>query len=508
MKLTADVVSGFVGSILSSRFDQSVSSPKFHQELWSEACSDYKYVAIAAPRGHAKSTAGTIAYGLAAVLFRQAEFVLIVSDTESQSSMFLGAIKQELQENEAIRELFGLTTNEKGEVTFIKDTETDVIVSFTDGHKFRIIAKGAEQKLRGMLWNGKRPDLILVDDLENDELVMNKDRRMKLRRWFFSALLPAMSVSGKLRMWGTVLHMDALLESLMPREWDKRTIREELKDYDPSQTNLHRWRSIKYRAHNSDFTQLLWPERFDRNFFESKREERIRQGIPDSYSQEYLNRPIDDTLAYFKRTDFREEKEEEKDVNMTVYITADLAISEKDTADYSVFCVAGMDEHRRLHILNVVRDRLDGRQIVDLILELYRVYRPQAIGIEEMQVSKAIGPFLREEMVRSGDFPLIVPLKHGGKDKIQRARNIQARMRAKSVMFDKASDWFPDLEDEMLRFPRGKHDDQVDAMAYLGMLLDKMIEAPTNEELDEEEYQDELKQSGWNTRGRSAVTGY
>ena len=173
---------------------------------------------------HAKSTAGTIAYGLASVLFRASEFILIVSDTESQSSMFLGAIKQELQENEAIGELFGLKKNEKGEVEFIKDTETDCIVQFQDGHKFRIIAKGAEQKLRGMLWNGKRPDLILVDDLENDELVLNKERRMKLRRWFFSALLPALSVKGKIRMWGTVLHMDALLESLMPREWDKKTL--------------------------------------------------------------------------------------------------------------------------------------------------------------------------------------------------------------------------------------------------------------------------------------------
>lgn len=456
---------------------------------------------------HAKSTAGTIAYGLASVLFRASEFMLIVSDTESQSSMFLGAIKQELQENEAIGELFGLKKNEKGEVEFIKDTETDCIVQFQDGHKFRIIAKGAEQKLRGMLWNGKRPDLILVDDLENDELVLNKERRMKLRRWFFSALLPALSVKGKIRMWGTVLHMDALLESLMPREWDKKTLHTGLKDYDPSQTNIHRWRSIKYRAHNADFSELLWPERFDRNFFESKRDERVRQGIPDSYSQEYLNRPIDDTHAYFKKNDFKEVKEEDKELNLTLYVCGDLAISEKETADYSVFVVGGMDEHRRLHIVDVIRDRLDGKEIVELILQLQRVYEPEAIGIEEMQVSKAIGPFLREEMIREGTYPNIVMLKHQGKDKMQRARNIQARMRARSVLFDKGADWYPDLEDEMLRFPRSKHDDQVDAMAYLGMLLDRMVEAPTREEEEEEEYDAEYKRD-FTAPTRNAWTGY
>lgn len=51
MKLTPTIIAGFVGSVLSSRFDDSVASPQFHMELWTEACSDFKYVAIAAPRG-------------------------------------------------------------------------------------------------------------------------------------------------------------------------------------------------------------------------------------------------------------------------------------------------------------------------------------------------------------------------------------------------------------------------------------------------------------------------
>src|SRR5687768_6712436 len=187
MRLTADVIQGYVGSILAGQFDGQAASPPFHKECWELCCSNEKYVAIAAPRGHAKSTAITLGYGLATLLFRDRKFMLLVSDTESQASMFLGLYKQELQNNNDLIDLFGIKRNEKGLVQFLKDSETDIIVECNDGHRFRVIAKGAEQKLRGLIWNGSRPDIILCDDMENDELVMNKDRRDKMRRWFDGA---------------------------------------------------------------------------------------------------------------------------------------------------------------------------------------------------------------------------------------------------------------------------------------------------------------------------------
>ena len=71
--LTAQLLEGFVSSVLFKRFDDAAGIPDFHRELWTYACSKGKYVAIAAPRGHAKSTAGTLAYVLTAVLFRAAK---------------------------------------------------------------------------------------------------------------------------------------------------------------------------------------------------------------------------------------------------------------------------------------------------------------------------------------------------------------------------------------------------------------------------------------------------
>jgi predicted phage terminase large subunit-like protein len=503
--LTADVIQGFVGALLAKRFDGSVPSPVCHREWWELCCSSERYVAIAAPRNHAKSTAITFAYTLAATLFRERKFVLIVSDTEAQAINFLGLIKQELTENQDLIKLFGLKLNEKGLVQFQKDSESDVVVEFSDGEKFRIITKGSEQKLRGLLWNGLRPDLVVCDDMENDEIVMNQDRRRKFQRWFYGALLPCRAQNGIVRYVGTILHMDSMLENLMPVASDRQTITESLKMYTTKRTL---WKSVKYRAHSDDFKELLWPERWPAEKLKAERDEYIRQGLGDVYSQEYLNIPIDEASAYFKKVDFLEMTDKDRKLTLNYYITVDLAISEKQRADSSVFFIAGVDEDRRIQVRNIIRERLDGKEIVDTLLALQDTYKPIAVGIEEGQISKAIGPFLFERMIAVNTFPTLVQLKSMGKDKLARSRSIQARMRAKSIKFDKTADWYQTFEDECSRFPRDKHDDQVDAFSYLGIMLDTLIEAPTKEENADEEYAEQFRQSGIGESGRSTTTGY
>lgn len=459
---------------------------------------------------HAKTSGVTLGYGLSTLLFRERKFMLLVSDTESQSSLFLGTFKQQLQDNQELIDLFGLERDKENKVVFEKDTETDIIVRFADGHRFRVIAKGAEQKLRGLLWDGSRPDIILCDDMENDELVLNKERREKMRRWFYSALLPSLSSSGVIRVVGTILHMDSLLERLMPEnqlitQKNKLLRHTELKTWTNARTP---WKSVRYRAHNSDYSQILWPERYDMHYFEEKYKDYLLQGIPDAYSQEYLNTPLDESTAYFKRHDFLPRTEEDKKKELHYYITVDLAITEHEKADWSVFLIAGMDENRILHVVDVVRERIDARDIVETLMFLQTRYKPVAVGIEDTQVSKSIGPFLNEEMIAKNVFLNLVKLKHGGKDKIARARSIQARMRARGVKFDTNSEWFAQFQDECLTFPRGKHDDQVDAFAYLGLMLLELIEAPTQQEKADEEYYEELGKSYGDADGRNAITGY
>lgn len=503
--LTANTIQGFVRTVLSSKFDGATESPDFHKEMWEMFCSKHPQVAISAPRGHAKTTGGTVSYGLATLLFRERKFMLLVSDTEAQAMMFLGFFKEHLQDNSALIDLFGIKRDEKGQVKFIKDSESDVIVELADGHKFRIMAKGAEQKLRGLIWNGTRPDIILCDDMENDELVMNKERREKMRRWFNSALMPCRSADGIVRIVGTILHMDSLLERIMPKQYDRWSTQGPLKL--SSSKFRAGWYSVKYRAHDPEFKHILWPTRFPEVKLRAQKDSLTEQGMADVYSQEMLNVPLDEATAYFKRADFLDLSKDQREMKINYYITVDLAISEAAKADYSVFLIAGVDETRRIQVRHIIRERMDGREIVDTLIQLQQIYDPVAVGIEEMQVSKAIGPFLREEMMRTNTYLSLYPLKHGGKDKIARARSIQARCRANTVYFPKEKAWYQAFEDEVTRFPRDTHDDQVDAFAYLGMMLEQLIEAPTKQEEIDEDYLEQYERNV-SGNGRSRVTGY
>jgi predicted phage terminase large subunit-like protein len=506
VKLDAKIIEGFASSCLVKYFDNPSPFAAFHREWWELCTSDDKYVAICAPRAHSKSTTITVVYALTCLLFRNRRYALIVADTEAQAALFLGQIKQILMDSKEIHNLFDIKLDEHGEPDFEKETETDIIVKFTDGAKFRIIAKGAEQKLRGMLWDGSRPDLVLIDDLMNEELVMNKARRDKLRRWVYGSLIPSRSEDGIIRFVGTPMNMDDPLESLMPKEGARTTLITDLKV--SSTRKLGMWKSVKYRAHNSDYSQLLWPQRKTVEEFKQLKQDFYEQGIPEVYSCEYLCNPVDDSIRFFKRGDFATMSEEDRKKDKNFYITADLAISEKDRADYSVFCIGGMDADGILYVVNVIRERMDGLSIVQTILTLQKLYNPVAFGIEEMMISKAIGPFLNRAMLEENVFPNIIGMTPYRSDKVTRARSMQARMRAGAVKFDKAADWWEVFENEMMQFPRSKHDDCVDAMSYLGLLLDQMYEGRTEKDIEEEIYEHDVIESGSNLVGRNLTTGY
>jgi predicted phage terminase large subunit-like protein len=499
LELTSSVIQGFSNSVLAKRFDGRVATPSCHLEWWELCCSKDQYVAIAAPRGHAKSTAITLSYTLACLVFRQRSFILIVSDTYEQAVLFLQELKRELQDNEDLTELFGV----KG---FPKESEGDFIVEFNDGYQARLMAKGSGQKVRGLRWNGKRPDLIVGDDLENDEIVMNQERREKFRNWVFGALIPCKSQTGIIRIVGTILHMDSFLERLMPKEWDKNTEVTAIRDMSKRKV-AGVWKSIRYRAHNEDYSEILWPEKFTVPYLQEIRSMFVEQGNPEGYFQEYLNKPIDPTTAMFKTSDFVPMSESDRKSEKNYYIGMDLAVSTKERRDYSVFVVGGIDENGILHIVNVVRDRYDSKESVDMLFALQQRYKPVSFFIEQGVIEKSLGPFIKSEMLTRNSYPNIETFPTT-KDKMSRARSINARMRSEGVKFDKARDWYSQLESELLTFPRDRHDDQVDALAWLGLGLDRLIEAPSQAEMDLQEWEEEMEESfDWDS-GRSSTTGY
>lgn len=503
MKLTAELIHGFAGSMLAKRYDGATPTPQCHMEWWDLCASDDPLVAIAAPRAHGKSTAVSHAYLLAALMFRERKFALIVSDTENQAINFLGDITNELKNNEDLINLFGIKE-------FVKESQTDIIVEFTDGEQFRVLVRGAEQRVRGLKWDQRRPDLIICDDLEGDEQVQSKDRREKFKKWFYAALLPCRAHHGIVRIVGTVLHLDSLLNRLMPPDYDGDYIKTEpLKTY--STRKKVEWRSVRYRAHSEDYQHILWADRYTADFFKDKKDYYTKQGIPEVYAQEFLNYPIDESTAYFKRTEFVEipkfilDAIKHKEKKLTYYAAVDFAISTRERSDYTVIAVGGIDSDGIMNIVDIRRGRWDALEIVDEMFAVQKKYEPYYFVTERGAIEKAIGAILRREQLSRQEYMNLYPMTPT-KDKQSRARSFQARFKAGGVKFDKTAPWYYDLEEEMVRFPKARNDDQVDALSWLGLVVDVVQDADTPEEEYEQEYMAALKAT--NNDGRSRVTGY
>ena len=355
----------------------------------------------------------------------------------------------------------------------------------SDGHKFRIVARGSEQRIRGIKWEGKRPDLLIGDDLEDDEQVESKERREKFKNWFFKALLPVLGKGGRAIIVGTILHFDSLLANLLKSE---------------------SWYSVKFRAHNEDFSTILWPEMFPKERLELIRRDYINLGIPEGYSQEYLNEPLDESVAYFRKSDFEKMTPDDFSKRKEYYAAIDMAISQQERADYTAIAVCSVDEAGMLCVEHVLRDRMDSLQIIEAMFAIHAKYKPELFTVEQEKIAKAIGPFLEAEMFKRGIFINLNPL-HPVKDKSSRARSIQARMRAGGVRFNTEASWFPDLQQEMLRFPKDKHDDMVDALAWVGLTLEKINEARPSKEIEDEEWE-EFENENITYEGISLVCGY
>ena len=301
VELTADLIEGFAGMYLSPMYDNPQPVAPFHRECWTDYCDmNIELAARAAPRAHAKSTALTHAFAMAVTCFRVQDYVVIVSATETLAMDHLGDIAAQFRENEYLRSDFGVET-------LLVDARSEVIVKFTDGHQCRFIAKGSGQKMRGLKWRGKRPGLILGDDLEEDEQVENRDRRMKFRKWIYRALIPCKRRGGVVRIQGTILHEDSFLARVMT---------------DP------RWNTKLYKAHDSfdEFTGILWPEQFPEERLRGIRQMFINQGDSAGYSQEYLNDPFDNTEAYLHKDWFRDMNEDDYESDKLVCAAADFAI--------------------------------------------------------------------------------------------------------------------------------------------------------------------------------------
>lgn len=476
--LTGNQILGFSNAVLTGYYDDKKPTPPCHLEWWDLCGSDHPQIAVAAPRNHAKSTAITHCLTLAATAFRMWQYVIIVSDTEEQAVEFLTDIRNEIKDNEILQDIIQFKR-------MVKDATTDAIVECVDGHQFRILAKGAEQKLRGRKWRGRRPDAIVCDDLENDEIVENSDRREKFRRWFFAACKQSLRDGGVIRVVGTILHEDSLLSRLIKNKT---------------------WTSRLYKAHAGfdDFSQILWKEKFPEARLRNIRQEFIEEGTPELYSQEYLNDPFDSTGNYFQRSDFIPLNRDDPGP-FIYYAGVDFAISERERSDRTAFKVVRVNPSGRKAVIYSMKDRWDSLQIIEQFFDVEALYAPECFFVESDKIEKAIGPVLEQEM-RLRKTYLAIEKITPSKSKRTRATPLRKEMRGRNVEWDMDADWFHDCQQEFLRFDKGVHDDDVDSTGVIFLGLNDIDDAPTHDELAEDDYDEEF---GMMIRtGRDIVCGY
>jgi hypothetical protein len=416
------------------------------------------------------------------VLWRAEPYVILVGASEDLAIEHLGDIATELRENEELIAAFKIKE-------FVQDQKTDIIVECVDGYQFRIIARGAEQKIRGKKWRGRRPGLIVCDDLEDDEQVENRDRRKKFRRWFFRACKQALRDGGKIRVHGTILHVDSLLNHLMRNR---------------------SWASVLYKAHKSfsNFSEILWEEKFPESRLRGIRQEFIDEGDSAGYSQEYLNDPRDNEDSYYQENWFVPMTPIDREIFKRFGAGVDFAVSKADTANRTAIVVGGKDLNNILHHVDFRAARMDSKDIIDAIFEVHALWQPEWWFVEDGVIWKTLWPMFRIEMVQRDTFLNFIPMSCS-KDKAVRAKPAQKRMKAGGSRYDKEHPEYLDFKEELMLFTgvaEAPADDYHDSHAHLNAGMQE-ITVDDEDEIPEEDRvlrrNDPRKQAG-----RSATTGY
>lgn len=495
--LTAALVESFAGVYLSPMYDNPVPTPDFHREAWGLYCSPDLLCSVVAPREHAKSTALTHDMILAELCFRVESYFVVVSATEDLAKDHLGDIAKVLRENDEVRNTFLIDSLEV-------DAKTEIVVKFRDGQRARILAKGAGQKMRGLKWFGRRPGRIYCDDLEEDEQVESLDRRLKFRKWFNRALLPAGRRGCKVRVHGTILHDDSLLSRIHKRNKKK-------KGQTAGEEQLKTWSTLFFKAHAGfdDFSDILWPEQFPESRLRGIRQRFIDDQDSAGYSQEYLNDPLDSDEAYLRKEWFLPMQAGDFDKPKIVCAAADFAISKKDKANRTSLTVGGKCIDNLLHFIGQTVGRWDSEEIIDEMFMIQRRWRPDVFWVESGQIWLSLKATVQKEMQKRNlwiNFVERTPIK----DKASRGRSLQKRMKSGATRWDTEAYWFEGMQDEMLRFTgyaEATLDDQFDSAALLSLGFEDMAEVE-KEDLMEEEEEEMLRNDPRNSLGRNKVTGY
>lgn len=388
----------------------------------------------------------------------------------------------------------------------MKDPEYQAVFPRT---KIRPDARGVEEWLTtegggikaagvGVGLTGFGGRILLADDLIKDaEAAASDVIRNNTFEWYQTVFRTRLAPGGGILMIGTRWHWHDPAGRLL--EIEEQLVKAGVPDYEregwevisyPAVAEhdefLMRDGTIAFDANPDDAIRLL------RNKGEALHPERyplaelvkIKHNLTASnWSALYQQSPTPAEGDFFKRDDFiyRWLPPEWRPL-CRVFLTVDYAISKKQRRDFTVVGAFALDSDDNLYVLELRRGRWGTQQIVDNVLAMCEVHKPEVYAGERGQIHEAVWPLIDEALQKKRIFisvdESLVPLQ----DKEVRARPLQGRMQRKKLVFSFDGATKPDVYDqterELLQFPEGVNDDIVDCLAW-GARLAQNLSLPS-----------------------------
>lgn len=257
-----------------------------HRQILAAIDSPYRKVVIAAPRGLGKTS--TMLYGLVSrhILFEKKKFIIYLSNSADNAMIQTDSLKHELLSNPLIRKFFGSIKTKRIEMDYEEQFSKKAWV--TAGGTL-VLPRGAGQQIRGLLYHGHRPDLIIIDDLEDKAEIANDKIRKKNKEWFYSDVMKCISRYDndyEFVYIDTLKHEDALLQDLLDADdWNSLC------------------QSVCDDEYNSFAPQFMTTEEVKQEVEEHK-----KKGILDVFYREMRNIPVATETATFRPEYFQDRK--------------------------------------------------------------------------------------------------------------------------------------------------------------------------------------------------------
>lgn len=328
---------------------------------------------------------------------------------------------------------------------------------------------------------GRGAHILIIDDpVKNREEAESAKTREVVKNWYTSTAYSRLMPGGGVLVIQTRWHDDDLAGWLITQMQEAEKAFAESGEWPD---DADRWEVVRYPAIAIDDEEFrkkgeaLHPARYPLSSLK-----KIRRTLGGETGRDwnalYQQNPVPESGEYFTKDHIRL-YDGAAPGGISIISACDLAISKEDYANHSVILTVGVDEKDDIYVLEARRGKWDSMEIVDELINVYRTYRPQLIGIESTHIEKAIGPFLEKRIREEKLWAMAIePLMPGKRDKQLRARPIQGRMRQGKVLFPKGAAWMEWLQNELLRFPSSPHDDGVDALAWIGQMMNQVQYTP------------------------------